>query len=444
MPELSLVMIVKNEERQLLHCLDSVRDIVNDAVVADTGSSDRTVDVAREWGARVMEVPWTDDFSAARNTALAAAAGDWVLHLDADEYVDPESARAIRRLLEQEDLAADAVEVLIANYCDDARAWRWQPAAPGSPYAHSFSGYIPVPLLRLFRNRRGFYYSEPVHENITQSVAERGGRVLPRHDIVIHHYGYHQESQRRGAKAELYLRIARQKRELAPRDLKALHDLAEQALACGLTDEAENACREALAMDPMHIPAIMTLANICLNRGDLAEAYRLLARIEAAPEAPAHVSIGLSAIEYREGRQLQAMSRLERLLEREPHALLARLYLARIYDRFGSPDRALRQLELAHLSAPTIKEFKERLAALKQRRNAEQYFQNGMAPEALETLVSALRLDPEDPLIHNDLGVVLHALDQPAKAAESFRRALQLAPGLADAEENMKRIKNKG
>ncbi|MBI3119856.1 MAG: glycosyltransferase [Candidatus Hydrogenedentes bacterium] len=74
MPELSLVMIVKNEERPLLHCLDSVRDIVNDAVVADTGSSDRTVDVAREWGARVMEVPWTDDFSAARNTALAAAA----------------------------------------------------------------------------------------------------------------------------------------------------------------------------------------------------------------------------------------------------------------------------------------------------------------------------------------------------------------------------------
>ena len=442
MPQLSVVMIVKNEEHQLAGCLESLDGAADEVVIADTGSTDRTREVAQACGARIFEVPWTNDFSAARNAVVASAQGDWLLHLDADELLDPESVHTVRHLVDRDPQEVDAVEVLVANYCDDPRAWRWVPAGGRLLDGAHCSGYIPVPLLRLFRNGRGFVYQEAVHESITQSVLARGGAVLQRHDILIHHPGYSASAPLRQAKRDLYLQIAREKRRRHREDVKALHDLAEQALSCGFTEESEQACREALSRDPQHVPSVMTLANICLNRGEVAAGKELLERIEAHPEAPPHVQIGLSAIDYREGRLIQAMNRLERLLERHPDALLARLYLARVYDRFGAHDRSLRQLEVAKLTAPTVQEFQDRAEALKRRMDAQSYFQNGFQQEALETLISALRLDPEDPLIHNDLGVMLFTLGDHEKARQRFQQALKLAPGLTDAAENLKKLES--
>jgi glycosyltransferase involved in cell wall biosynthesis len=85
-PSLSLAMIVKNEARCLARCLRSVQGIVNEIVIVDTGSTDDTLLIAREFQARLFHFPWTDDFSAARNHALVKATGDWMLVLDADEH----------------------------------------------------------------------------------------------------------------------------------------------------------------------------------------------------------------------------------------------------------------------------------------------------------------------------------------------------------------------
>jgi glycosyltransferase involved in cell wall biosynthesis len=87
-PKLSLAMIVKNESRCLGRCLQSVRGVVDEIVVADTGSTDDTIKIAREFGAKISNFEWVDDFAAARNFALRQAAGDWILVLDADEWAD--------------------------------------------------------------------------------------------------------------------------------------------------------------------------------------------------------------------------------------------------------------------------------------------------------------------------------------------------------------------
>ena len=93
---LTACLIVKDEERMLGACLESVRDAVDEIVVYDTGSSDRTVQVAREAGATVVEGEWQDSFAIARNAALAHAKGEWVLSIDADERLqaDPDALRA--------------------------------------------------------------------------------------------------------------------------------------------------------------------------------------------------------------------------------------------------------------------------------------------------------------------------------------------------------------
>jgi glycosyltransferase involved in cell wall biosynthesis len=95
-PKLSLAMIVKNESRCLARCLQSVKGTVDEIVVADTGSTDDTAKIAREFGAKVSNFDWVDDFAAAKNFAIDQTAGDWILVLDADEWAGEALAGEIR------------------------------------------------------------------------------------------------------------------------------------------------------------------------------------------------------------------------------------------------------------------------------------------------------------------------------------------------------------
>jgi len=431
-----VVMIVKNEAGCLGDCLDSVREITDEIVIADTGSTDGTMAIARRCGAQVFAIPWHDDFAEARNHVLAVATGDWLLHLDADEVLDPGGARRIRELVDADGDGADAIEVTLANYCDEPRAWRWVPVVPGDPRARGYAGYIKVGLLRLFRNGRGFEYREPVHENITESVHERGGTVRSE-PILIHHYGYSPDRPLSESKAALYRAIARRKTEQHPDDAKAWHDRAELELAAGDAASAETACRRALELDPLHLSAATTLANVLMNRGDLDDARELFERLEAAGISPPHVMTALGAIACRQGRLDEARRRLEAVIAAQPSAIMARHCLARTLDRLHDSAGARRQLEQALAIAPSLQELRDRLAAHRLRAEGEAQFQRGATKEALQSLVETLRLDPEDPITQNDLGVVLTALGQPDRAKECFERALRLAPGMPEAQENL-------
>ncbi|MCX7428082.1 MAG: glycosyltransferase [Planctomycetia bacterium] len=99
---LTVGMIVRDEEDVLAESLESVLAIADELLVLDTGSTDRTTEVAQRLGARVIRAPWTDDFASARNRLLSEAAGDWILWLDAGERLDGESAGAIRRCVDEE------------------------------------------------------------------------------------------------------------------------------------------------------------------------------------------------------------------------------------------------------------------------------------------------------------------------------------------------------
>ena len=436
MPRLSIIMIVKNEAHCLAQCLDSVREIADEIVVGDTGSTDNTPSIAREKGARVIAVPWTNDFAAARNATIEAATGDWLLHLDADEVVDPKAACAIRELVDRDAGGAEAVEITLLNYCNTPRAWRWRPADHEDPFSRGFSGYLPAPLPRLFRSGRGLEYREPVHENISESLRERAARVLTP-EISIHHYGYDPDTPRAKEKVRLYLEIARQKLREHPDDLKALHDVAEQALACGFEEEAEAVCRRAVAIDPCNVAAAATLANVLLSRGQLDEARSILEMVQANGRAPAHITVALAAIAFKQGRLDEVEHRLGCALHADPESVIAHWYLARLHDVLGRDADAADALEAARRLAPSLKETQDRMAARRLRVSGEAAFAGGDPEKALESLVAALRLDPEDPLLHNDLGVILHALGEDTRARQSLNHALQLCGSLPDAAQNL-------
>ncbi len=435
MPALSVIMIVKNEAEVLADCLRSVAPIADEIIVGDTGSDDNTVAIAQAHGARVIEVPWTNDFAAARNQTIQAAHGDWLLHMDADEVLDTRGAETLRQIVDHDD-TSDAVEILLANYCNDIHAWRWTPVDSRDPATRGYAGCLPVGLLRLFRNHRGFEYREAVHENITASVREQGGVIRPS-DIVIHHYGYECSPERKEQKARLYLALAREKRKQYPKDLKCLYDVAEQAMACNEVAEAEEACRAALAIHPQHVETATVLATIYLGREDAQAARALLTPFEAAGILPNHLQVVLGVIAHYEGHWDEATRRLQNVILNAPPAPLATLCLARVYDYRGEAEAARSLLQELTQNTPHLEEGKTRLEAHQLRQAGEAQYVAGDVQTALKTLVAALALDGDDALIHNDVGVVLHHLGDTARARDSFERALKLAPALEDARENL-------
>ena len=171
---LSVCLIVKNEERFLAQCLASIKGLAHQVVVVDTGSTDRTVEIAREHGAQVHSFAWCDDFSAARNAALEHVTGDWVLVLDADEELPPEQHAALRKLL----------------HAPSVIAWR----LPLQDVGREAEGCSYVP--RLFRNAPGLFYVGRVHEQVFSSVEVRRqewGLETRLGDAMLRHYGYTKE-----------------------------------------------------------------------------------------------------------------------------------------------------------------------------------------------------------------------------------------------------------
>lgn len=170
---LSLCMIVKNEANRLPRCLESVRSIVNEAIVLDTGSTDETVSIARSFGAQVQHFTWNHDFAAARNQCLKYAQGDWVLVLDADEVLMPSAIATIQQ-------AIASKNAIVVNLL------RQEVGAVQSPYSL---------VSRLFRRHPSIHFTRPYHAQIDDSVtallqAEPHWQVIDLAEVAIAHDGY--------------------------------------------------------------------------------------------------------------------------------------------------------------------------------------------------------------------------------------------------------------
>ncbi|HWB23152.1 MAG TPA: glycosyltransferase [Gaiellaceae bacterium] len=168
----SLCMIVKDEEEMLPGCLEAVASSVDELIIVDTGSTDRTVEIAESFGAKVIDFPWNGSFSDARNVGLNAATGDWLLYLDADEHMVPEDAPRLRELLGR--TWREGFHLVETNYTggDDS----------GNAVTHL--------ALRLFRNRPEYRFEGRIHEQKTHHMPTYLPERFEATTIRIRHYGY--------------------------------------------------------------------------------------------------------------------------------------------------------------------------------------------------------------------------------------------------------------
>lgn len=383
MANLSLCMIVRNEETRLADALESARRAVDEMIVVDTGSADKTVEIARSFGGRVYTFEWVDDFSAARNFALEQATGDWILHLDADEELDEEDIEQARSFIERDDI--DGVYVQIYNH---------ERGADGEKRV------VIHPYPRLFRRSPEIRYQGIIQEFLTGL-----NRTVPS-SIRIYHYGYLEPGDGPDARqarneaickrqlekdpsnpvahfniAGLYLGKQRLEearthleeaiRLISPEDkqfrhfyLLALHYLAALYALQGEPGKAMECCTKAIQLQPDYLDSYFLLGELQFQLGRLADAEKtflgfieLRERLLRQPARSlygnsrlgglSHALLRLGNVYEASGNWHKAEQHYHQAIGADPRSVEANLQLARFYTDRMDVAKAKQYLEAA-------------------------------------------------------------------------------------------------
>ena len=202
MPSISLCMMVRDEEAMLPQCLQSVAGWVDEIIVVDTGSVDRTIEIAESFGAKVYHHPWEDDFSKHRNQSLSYASGDWILIMDADEQIESAHGTQIRKIVSDCHEDATNIYFIVKDFKQNKTSMVSQ-------------------SIRLFRNHAGVHYEGIVHNKI---ITPQGGSI--KSDIVLHHYGYGLSEEKMEEKFHRTFSLLKKQLDENPEDLFALFNTA--------------------------------------------------------------------------------------------------------------------------------------------------------------------------------------------------------------------------
>jgi tetratricopeptide (TPR) repeat protein len=242
---------VRDESEFLAGCLESLRHVVDEVVVVDTGSVDDTADIARRFGARVAHHRWRDDFSEARNVSLDMARGRWILYIDADERLVHGDRAEVERLLV--DAEPVAFRVL------------FRPAIDATPYRE----------YRLWRNDPRIRFDGVIHEKVVPAIhrmADEDGRSVANADLLLVHLGYGGDQRR---KHQRNLPLLERQLEVEPDNLFARHHLARVLAGLDRRDEAEatlwSAVELARTQDPVDPLACLAYGELIAwgdQRGD--------------------------------------------------------------------------------------------------------------------------------------------------------------------------------
>ncbi len=387
-PRLSLCMIVRDEAAYLEECLLSVKDVVAEMIVVDTGSKDTTVSLARKLGATVTSAQWNDDFSEMRNLSLREATGEWILYLDADERLDAASREELR--LTTRSTAKQYVSVKINNV------------------KHTGDGGQITRAHRLFRNLPGVQFSGRIHEAISPFFEEIGGEEVES-NVRITHLGYARDEAAMHAKRARNARLLDLQVADAPDDPVGYYFKAQNLILAGKHLEASDCLERALQLGGLPRDMQVSIFN------NLIEIYTVLCDYERA------VAFGRESI---------AMS---------PCQTMVHLLLLKVYEKTGDIPAQIASLEAvpglvrkgleSEVKGPAIEAYVHDHVLC----NAlgRLYLLNSDATKARAAYWQALRSQPENGEALAGLAQAQIGLERFCAAFSCLRRLARL--GLADA-----------
>lgn len=422
---ISLIMIVKNEAHHLHECLESVRGLVDEICICDTGSTDDTLAVAQEFGAKTSVFIWCDDFSAARNESLRLATKDWVFCIDADERLNPQDIPTLRQMTEGPQ--DHCYWLPIRNYTDTTSVADFVACEVNDPYCRGFAGWYPAHRVRLFPNGTGAKYEGKVHELIGPCL-ERMGYKIQGSDIPVHHYPLvKREAERVQDKQEMYLRLGHEKIRQNPDDPKGYMELGNQYAEVKDYENAAAAYREALKRNPSDAGVLMNMGGVLHALGRDTEAKQALQLSLQLDPALSESWRNLGVIYADEKEWKAALECFERAMECDPQWVEGHRYRSVALERLDRMDEAVAAsktaLEAMPHSGECLKLFIHQMLRLERR------------PQAREVITGIINRGVADPNLHNALGELFFYDKDVAESIRHFTAAAEL--GLPAAYNNL-------
>jgi len=347
-------MIVKNEAASLPRCLDSVKDVVEEMVILDTGSTDKTVEVAENLGSKVYHFKWCDDFAVARNEALKYVQGEWVLVLDADEVLYPNIIPQIKAAIEEE-------KNLVINLV------RREMGAAQSPYSL---------VSRLFRYHPKLRFSRPYHAMIDDSViellkTENHWRVVNIPSMAILHYGYQPQQIAAKDKTNRAKKAMEGFFKNNPNDPYVCSKLGALYISVGEVKEGVKLLKTGLksnkAEAPLQFELHYHLGNFYSRERNVEKAVKHYQKAIALPILP-HLKLGaynnLGGL-FQAGKDWgKALKIYEAALKIDPTFAVVYYNIGLIYKEIGKMQEAEKAYQLAIKYAPDNAFAYQNLAAL--------------------------------------------------------------------------------
>ncbi len=415
-PTISLCAIAKDEEQFIAEMIESVKPLVSEIILVDTGSSDRTVEIVEEMGGRVFHRLWDDDFSAPRNLSIEQASGDWILVLDADEMIDESDHEKIRRLIQD---PSKAYLLTQRHYSDDHRLSSFEPAKGEFPHWEKhYLGYFESSLCRLFPRRPEIEYRGRIHELVEHSIHEVGDVELLMSGIRIHHYGHTPEVKKKKKKGNLYTPLGIKKTEEQPTTWKGYYELGVEHNCNDRREESAAAFTKAVELNPDYVPSWVNFGYVLTELGRYKEALDALAKaLELEPENPeAHCNMGVMYM--RTESHIMAESHLRRAISLKPDYVNAYSNLGLTLFKLGDVQGAAKIFQQAYQLAPRNITLLTRFAF--------SLIEVGIIEEATVVLEEAMKINENDEGVWYCLSQAYQKLNQPDRAREAADRLRQI------------------
>lgn len=329
--DLTAVLIVKNEEKFLEQCLSSLKGLVQQIVIVDTGSTDRTLEIAKAHGAKIGHFEWNNDFSAARNAALALVETPWALWVDADEQVPQTSHSGF-------------FEGLIRpQFCGfNTPIWNF---VSNEQIADQF---VHTPT-RLFQMLPGAAFHGRIHETVTDSILVHGLPVINLQNAAIHHFGYTPELIQERNKLERNQALLEAELEANPKDSFQWFNLGNNLSLLGRTEEAEEALRKSLEFgkptQAHRLTSQFTLLQVLGAQAKFHDVIELCESIEEEGTFDLVVDFERANSLLQLERYTEALEAIEACLEKEWAVSRTGDYSIYVYKRLVTYGQVLTKLE---------------------------------------------------------------------------------------------------
>ncbi len=271
-PLLSLVMIVKNNALDLERCLKSVQGLVDEIIIVDTGSTDKTKEIAEKYTYKIFDFKWTNNFSDAKNYALKWAKGRWIINLDADESLSKSDHKKILDAINNASLNTAGFTLIQRNYTNKIGQFGLV-SSKGDHYNESkiANGFVPRKIVRLFKKDSRVHFTGAVHDSVELSIIANGG-LISHLDLPIHHYGMLNRDG--NERTKMYIGI--EKENLRNGDFFQMYQLACQLHSIKENKEALKWLDKAISLNPKFHLAWLEKGTINMEMGELKKAKKFL------------------------------------------------------------------------------------------------------------------------------------------------------------------------